>query len=100
MFKISDNILKIEIKTPLTESSIPETEKTFIDIENTKKEYSSIEVDLSKVKEIDFFGYQHLFISLNKILNKRNISENNLFLQKRSDAFSKFESKYGLSFLN
>lgn len=100
MFKISNNVLKIEIKTPLTESSIPETEKYFIDIENTKDKYSSIELDLSKIKEIDFFGYQHFFISLHKILNKRSITGNNLFLQKKSVVFSNFESRYGLSFLN
>ncbi len=96
------NKIDILIPSGLIEENISSFKKELSDLnleDQLNKSGSNkflIIFDLSKITEIDFFGYQHLYAFYLYLKKKSNVT--NIVINNESEVFMNFIKKLGLSF--
>jgi hypothetical protein len=98
MEKTNKNKIIILIPSILLEKELSDHVKKFGNLKEKflklNNKNSTIVFDLSKIKKIDFFGYQYLFSFYRYLKFELNIKTN---ICDKSDEFINFENKMGLN---
>lgn len=95
MFEQRDGKIIVTFEDKIVEKNLKEVYDELKEFKTKKREFSEIVIDLKKVKEIDFFGFQILFLFYKSILGETRNDSGKISV-KKSEVFLNFEEKMGL----
>ena len=96
MVKYENEKLTIKINNKLTENIIDNVKKEIESVKIENKKISEMELDFKDISEIDFFGYQFIYLLINIFSGKYSIEKNKINIIK-SNIIENFENRMGLS---
>ena len=96
MVKYENEKLTIKINNKLTENIIDNVKKEIESVKIDNKKISEMELDFKDISEIDFFGYQFIYLLINIFSGKYSIEKNKINIIK-SNIIENFENRMGLS---
>ena len=96
MVKYENEKLTIKINNKLTENIIDNVKKEIDSVKIENKKVSEMELDFKDISEIDFFGYQFIYLLINIFSGKYSIEKNKINIIK-SNIIENFENRMGLS---
>ncbi|HPO50100.1 MAG TPA: hypothetical protein PLO89_07215 [Spirochaetota bacterium] len=95
MFEQRDGKILITFEDKIVEKNLKEVYESLKEFKIKNREFSEVVIDLKKVKEIDFFGFQILFLFYKSILGETRNDSGKISI-KKSEVFLNFEEKMGL----
>lgn len=61
-----------------------------------EKPGQALRIDLSNVKEIDFFGFQYIYLLKDYLLSKKNYDSDAIEVTGKTELWEEFENQIGL----
>ncbi len=95
MFEQRDGKILITFEDKIVEKNLKEVYESLKEFKIKNREFSEVVIDLKKVKEVDFFGFQILFLFYKSILGETRNDSGKISI-KKSEVFLNFEEKMGL----
>lgn len=87
--------MEIVLPPHITESNIEQVEKAIkkLELENVTQ---TVNIDLSSVESVDFFGFQYLYFFKEYLIARSNSKDEVVIISGKTPLWSEYEAEIGL----